>query len=100
MFLTGADATADVHLAPQRVQHPPQTVLACQRQGALMHRLPGDLGSFDQAAIGLVPTAQQQHPVLHQHRQQFRKHFTGTGPRLGRPPLVNAPAAAPPLPAS
>ena len=62
-------------------------------QGMLAHRLRG----FDQAAVGVGPTAGQEQPVLDDHSQEFGTDLREHTPGLAAAGLIDLPMALPEL---
>ncbi len=71
----------------------PQGLTQRQMTRQAMHQgrnlVADDLGGSHQRAVRVVPTAEQEHPMLHEHAQQFGRQLTQDAFRVLRLPLID-----------
>ncbi len=89
MFLALVHVTARAHAPSDQPQGGKQTVST----GQSMHERPTgiahDLGEFDQATLRVLPSKQDDQPVLKHGPDQLGVQFTQGPPGVGRAPLVD-----------
>src|SRR5262252_2578880 len=97
MLFPSIHSAARREAALDRHECPPQALdtrkPARQVQRVLLHRL----RSFGQATVWIGPEADQEDPMLDEHRQEFGIHLTQDPPGFGAARLVHAAMALPQL---
>src|SRR5947209_18475879 len=76
----------------------PQREMTRQAMHQNRNLLANDLDGSPQRAVRVVPTGEQEQPMLHQHAQQFGIQFTHDAFRLLRLPLIDLAQVFPDLP--